>query len=68
MQIIAASAEELRAARCGPEKYREPIVILRVGGFSAYYTELASRLGAYSVFSALESSFAEAGAVRVQKE
>ena len=38
VQVTVASAEELRAAQKEPEKHRD--LIVRVGGFSAYYVDL----------------------------
>jgi formate C-acetyltransferase len=38
LQISIASAEDMRAAQRDPEAYRD--LMVRVGGFSAYFTQL----------------------------
>ena len=41
LQISIASTEDMKAAQENPEAYRS--LIVRVGGFSAYFTELDRR-------------------------
>ncbi|MHB9133183.1 MAG: pyruvate formate lyase family protein [Armatimonadota bacterium] len=41
LQITIASAEEMRAAQLTPEQHRD--LIVRVGGFSAYFVQLEQR-------------------------